>query len=68
MVSGGGGGGAVSGARAAMMLSAWWRGWGFGRGWGRGSVEEFEGDAGVEGAGPIAGDAVGFAVVEVPFP
>lgn len=51
-----------------MMLSVWWRGGGFGRGWGRGSVEEFEGDVGVEGAGPIAWDAVGFAVVEVPFP
>ena len=57
MVSGGGGGAAVREGRAVVVLSVWW-----------GSVEEFEGDAGVEGAGPIAGDAVGFAVVEVPFP
>ena len=67
MVSGVGGGGAVSGEMAAAVLSVWWRGWGFGWWWWRG-FEEFEGDGGGEGAGPIAGDAVGFAVVEVPFP
>ena len=66
MVSGGGGGEAVREAMVAMVLSAWWRGGGFGRWW-RG-FDEFKGDAGVEGAGPIAWDSVGFAVVEVPFP
>lgn len=67
MVSGVGGAAAVSGERAAVVLSVWWRGWGFGWWWGRG-FEEFEGDGGGEGAGPIAGDAVGFTVIEVPFP